>query len=73
MTGLETAFYIVALVYMGISLIVLIALIVAVAVIRSKVVSMERNIREKFDLITSIPSTIESIIGRIRGIAKPSK
>jgi hypothetical protein len=73
MTGLQETFYIVALIYMGISLLLIIALVVTIAVIRSKVVSMERNIKEKLELITSLPSTVESIINGIRGITKPHK
>lgn len=49
MSDLETAFYIVALVYMGLMFILFIALLVAVMVIKSKIDAAHRRIEEKID------------------------
>jgi len=47
MTGLETTFYIVGIVFMGIMLLLMAALVVAVFAIRAKIQQIERNITEK--------------------------
>jgi Na+-transporting methylmalonyl-CoA/oxaloacetate decarboxylase gamma subunit len=54
MTGLQEAFYIIAIVFMGVIFIILIALVVAVFVIRSKVVRIERAIEAKINTVTTI-------------------
>jgi len=70
MTGLQEAFYIVALVYMGVSLLLIIGLVVAVGVIRKKVVDLEKTITDKIDFLISIPAKIESVIGGIKSLTK---
>lgn len=44
---LETAFYIVGIVYMGLMIIILVALLIAVLVIRAKVTAIHRHVEER--------------------------
>jgi len=73
MTGLQEAFYIVALVYMGLSLLLVLAIVIAMAVIRKKIVSLEKMIKDKLDIVSSLPATIEAVISGVKGIAKHGK
>jgi cell division protein FtsL len=54
MTGLETAFYIMAIVFMSLTFLMLIALILAVFVIRSKINRIHDQIEEKLDIVTGL-------------------
>jgi hypothetical protein len=54
MTGLQEAFYIVGLVFMGVMLILIIALLAAVFVIRAKINRIHDNIEAKLNAVTNI-------------------
>jgi hypothetical protein len=73
MTGLQEATYIVALIYMGISLILIFGLLTAVLVIRKKVVSLEQTIKEKIDKFTAIPSAIGDVIETVQQVRNKHK
>lgn len=47
MTGLETTFYIMAIVFMALMFLLMVAVVVAVFAIRAKIQQIERNITEK--------------------------
>ena len=66
MTGLEEAFYIVGIVYMGISLLLIIGLVVAVFVIRAKIVSLENMVKEKIDMVTSMGERAGEVINTVK-------
>lgn len=68
MTGLEQAFYIMAIVYMGVMFVAMIAIVVAVLAIRAKINAIERNIADKIHAITSIAHIGEEIIGRAKKV-----
>jgi hypothetical protein len=70
MSGLEQAFYIVALVYMGISLLIIFGLLAAVIIIRNKVINLENIVREKFDVVFSVGSAAGDVIDSVRKITK---
>lgn len=70
MTGLQEAFYIVGLVYMGISLIIIFGLLVAVLVIRKKVVDLEQMIKDKFDTVTHMGAAAGEVINTVKKITK---
>lgn len=70
MTGLQEAFYIVGLVYMGLSLLILIGVVAAVFVIRAKIVSLENMVKEKIDFATSLPARAGEVIESVRKLAK---
>ena len=54
MPGLQEAFYIIAIVFMGVIFIMLIALVTAVFVIRSKVNKIQQAIESKINTVTNI-------------------
>ena len=54
MTGLEQTFYIMAIVYMSLMFIVLIAILAAVLVIKKKITKIHDKIDEKIHSVTSI-------------------
>lgn len=54
MPGLQEAFYIIAIVFMGVIFVMLIALITAVFVIRSKVNKIQQAIESKINTVTNI-------------------
>ena len=66
MTGLQEAFYIVGLVYMGISLLVIFGILIGLGVIRKKVVALENTVRQKIDMVASIGETAGEVIGTVR-------
>jgi len=54
MPGLQEAFYIIAIVFMGVMFVLIISVVVAVFVIRNKVVRIERAIEAKINTVTTI-------------------
>lgn len=54
MNGLQETFYIMAIIFMSITFLLLIALVVAVFVIRAKINKIHRMIEDKIDLITNV-------------------
>lgn len=54
MTGLEEAFYIMAIIFMSIMFIAMLALLAAVLVIRAKINRIHDNIEHKLEAITRI-------------------
>jgi Na+-transporting methylmalonyl-CoA/oxaloacetate decarboxylase gamma subunit len=54
MPALQEAFYIIAIVFMGVIFLILIVLLVAVIKIRNKVNNIQRAIEEKINTVTSI-------------------
>lgn len=54
MTGLQEAFYIIAIIFMGVMFILIIALVAAVFVIRNKVNRIQRTIEDKIHTVTTI-------------------
>ena len=54
MSGLEQAFYIMAIVFMSLMFIMLLAILAAVFVIRSKINRIHQQIEEKLDIVTTL-------------------
>lgn len=54
MTGLEQAFYIMAIIFMSIMFVIMIALVAAVFVIKSKINHLHQQIEEKLDIVTRL-------------------
>lgn len=73
MTGLQEAFYIVGLVYMGVSLLIIIGILVAIGVIRKKVISIENTIKEKLSMVTSLGEKAGEVIGTVKKFAGRKK
>ena len=54
MSGLQEAFYIIAIVFMAVMFIMILALVAAVFVIRSKINHIQRQIEERVNMVTGI-------------------
>jgi hypothetical protein len=70
MTGLQEAFYIVGLVYMGLSLLLLLGVVIVIAIIRAKIVSLEKMIKDKIDFASSLPARAGDMIETVRNLTK---
>lgn len=69
MTGLETAFYIVGITFMSLMLILTLALVVAVLVIRAKVVSIHRHIDERLATFHDWTEKGEAVVETLKKVA----
>lgn len=54
MPGLQEAFYIIAIVFMGVVFVFMLALVISVFVIRSKVNKIQQTIEAKINTVTNI-------------------
>jgi predicted small secreted protein len=66
MTGLQEAFYIVALIYMGISLIIIFGILATIVIIRQKVISLENMVKEKLDAVFSMGEAAGEVIQTVK-------
>jgi len=74
MSGLQEAFYIIGIVFMGVMFIILIALVSAVFVIRSKVNRIHAQIESKINTVTSLAEKSGEIAGlATRVVARKAK
>jgi hypothetical protein len=65
---LQTAFYIIGIVFMSLMLVLLIALVVAVFVIRAKIISIHDQIEDKLNTVGAIATASSEIIGRVKKV-----
>ena len=70
MTGLQEAFYIIAIIYMGVSFLIILVAVAAVLVIRHKVVSLERMVKERLETVAAVGETAGEVISTVRKFAK---
>ena len=73
MTGLETSFYIVSIVFMSIMLILITTVVVALVVIRNKVVSLEKTVVEKLHTAIALPEKIIEIASAVKELTRAIK
>jgi hypothetical protein len=74
MTGLQEAFYIIAIIFMGIMFILIIALVAAVFVIRSKINHIQRMVEERINLVTNIAEKGGEVAAAVvGGVARKAK
>lgn len=74
MSGLQEAFYIVALVYMGFGFLIMIAILVALLKIRAKINHIHDRIDSKLNTITSIAEKIGGLTAAAgSGVLKKAK
>ena len=66
MTGLETTFYIVALVYMGLMFLIMIALLVAILAIRAKIHALQEKITDTVATATRFMSGLSPLLTLVR-------
>ena len=67
MPGLQEAFYIIAIVFMGIMFVLLIALVTAVFVIRNKINRIHHNIEEKIGTATALAGRGSELAAKAAG------
>ena len=70
MTGLQTTFYIVALVYMGLMFILFIALLVAVIAIRKKIEAVHDMVDEKVAQVRAVADKASVVMKTARNFVK---
>lgn len=70
MPGLETAFYIIGIIFMGLMLVLLIALVAAVFVIRAKVNNIHKMVDEKLNSLSSVVERGGELAGNIFNTGK---
>ena len=70
MPGLETAFYIVGIVFMGVMLILVFALLTAVLVIKAKINHLHKMVNEKVDNVKDVAAKLTTILGTVRHFVK---
>lgn len=73
MPGLETAFYIIGIIFMSLMLILLIALVAAVFVIRAKINAIHAQIEEKVHLVSDIASKGGELVSRVKKVKNAVK
>jgi len=74
MSGLQEAFYIIAIIFMGLMFILIVALVAAVFVIRSKIIHIQRQIEDRINLVTGIAEKGGEVAASVvSGVAKRAK
>ncbi len=65
MTGLEQTFYIVGIIFMGLMLLLLVALVAAVFVIRAKINHIHKMVDEKINTVSNLVERGGEIAGAV--------
>lgn len=73
MTGLETTFYIVGIVFMGLMLLLTLVVGIAVLVIRNKVIAIHRQIEERLASVNEWVEKGEAVVGAIKKVSHKAK
>jgi hypothetical protein len=73
MSGLQTAYYIVGLVFMGLILLIMVTLLTAVLVIRAKINAIHLRIDQKLDQMAEWAEKSGAVIGAIKKVATKAK
>jgi Na+-transporting methylmalonyl-CoA/oxaloacetate decarboxylase gamma subunit len=69
MTGLQEAFYIIGIIFMGVMFILLVALVAAVFVIRSKINRIHDQIENRLNMVTTIAERGGEVAAAVVGAA----
>lgn len=70
MSGLESTYYIVAIVFMSVMMILIAALVTAMIVIRNKIVELEKLARDKFERATTGVNKVVEVARAVGDVAK---
>jgi hypothetical protein len=70
MSDLQTTFYIVGIVYMAIMLLLLVAILAAVLVIKTKINHVHQMIDEKVDAVKNVTTKLATVFGTARHFVK---
>ena len=68
MSGLEEAFYIVSLVYMGVMFALITILVITVLKIRNRINSVQQNIETKLDSVFNLFNKNSGLLGAVTAI-----
>ena len=69
MSDLQTTFYIMAIIFMGVMFLILLSILAAVLVIRAKVNAIHARIEEKIEQLTAIAEKSTAVIGSLKKAA----
>lgn len=73
MTDLQTAFYIVGIVYMSLMLLIMLVIGLAVLVIRAKIVAIHRHVEDRLASVNEWAEKGEAVIGAIKKVTNNKK
>jgi len=73
MSDLQTAFYIVSIVFMGLMLLITLVLVVTVVVIRVKIVAIHRHIEDKLSQVINWTEKGSAVIEAIKKVTHNQK
>lgn len=73
MSGLETSFYIVGLVFMGVMLVLIAFMVTALIVIRNKIIVLEKTVSDKLHSASKLPNMMAEIANAVKSVAKAAK
>lgn len=70
---LQTTFYVVGIVFMGLMLILFVVLVVAVLVIRAKVNAIHHHVEEKLGSVIGIIEDGVKLVGKVKDVANKKR
>jgi len=73
MPGLQTAYYIIAIVFMGVIFLLLLIGVIAVLRIRAKINAIHARIEERIELVTDLATTGGAVLGTLKKVAGKQK
>lgn len=73
MSGLEQSFYIIAIIFMAVSLLLIIKILRALAIISHELSNLEKSIDKKFPSEPGAPNVMSDIVSAIKDFAKSVK
>lgn len=73
MTGLQEAFYIIAIIYMGVMFLLILVALAALLVIRHKIISLERMVKDKIETVVSVGARAGEIVETVKNFTKKKR
>ena len=73
MTDLQTAFYIVGIVFMGLMLLLVLVAVTAILVIRSKIVHIQRHIEDRLHTAKELAQKGEAVVSTLKKVSRKRK
>ncbi len=73
MSGLETTYYVIAIVFMVVMLGLVTALVAAIIVIRNKFIALEKSVQDKFHNVTNNVNKVVEVAQAVRDVARAVK
>lgn len=73
MSDLQTAFYIIGIIFMSLLLIIMVITAIAVVVIRKKIEAIHQHVEDKLRVITDITDKGSAVVGALKKGIKKAK